>query len=96
MRPFVGETDKLYRLTLKRQAIRTLQRMPQQQAQRIRRVLDRLAENPDRRDLDISRLFGRPGFRLRIGNWRVIFDRNDEALVIDVLRIAARGQAYQD
>ena len=70
--------------------------MPQQQAQRIRQELDKLAENPNRRDLDIARLVGRPGFRLRIGHLRIIFDRNDDAQVIDILRIAPRGQAYQE
>ena len=70
--------------------------MPRQQAQRIRRTLDLLAENPNRRDLDVSSLIGRPGFRLRIGNLRIIFDRNDHAQVIDVLRIVPRGQAYQE
>ncbi len=82
-------------MTLKRQAIRALQKMPRQQAQRIRRQLDKLAENPDRRELDIAPLTGRTGFRLRVGDLRIIFERDDAALVIDVLRIAPRGQVYR-
>ena len=39
-------------------------------------------------------LRGRPGFRLRIGGWRVIFDRHEEAREIDVLRIGPRGDVY--
>ena len=70
--------------------------MPRQQAQRIRRELDQLAENPDRRDMDIATLTGRPGLRLRSGNLRIIFERDDAAQVIDVLRIAPRGQAYKE
>ena len=85
----------MYELTLKKQAIRALQRIPRQQAQRVRSELEKLIENPDREDLDISRLQGRPGFRLRVGDLRVIFDRDDENRVIDVLRIAPRGQAYR-
>ena len=84
-----------YELTIKRQPLRALQRMPRQQAQRIRRELDRLAENPNRRDVDIVALKGRPGFRLRVGDARIIVGRDDEAHVIDVLRIAPRGQAYK-
>ncbi|MYH63792.1 MAG: hypothetical protein F4148_19265 [Caldilineaceae bacterium SB0675_bin_29] len=38
---------------------------------------------------------GRPGFRLRVGGYRVIFERDDKARTIDVLRVAARGQAYR-
>ena len=41
--------------------------------------LERLAENPDRRDIDVEPLVGRPGFRLRVGDRRIIFDRDDEA-----------------
>ena len=69
--------------------------MPRQNAQRIRRELDKLAENPDRPDLDVSPLRGRPGFRLRVGDVRIIFERDDESRLIDVLRIAPRGQIYQ-
>ena len=87
--------NALYELTIKRQAIKALQNMPRQSAQRIRRELGKLAEQPNRRDIDVASLTGRPGFRLRVGDWRVIFTRDDEARVIDVLRIAPRGQAYK-
>ena len=70
--------------------------MPRHDAQRILRELERLAENPDRRDIDVEPLVGRPGFRLRVGDRRVIFDRDDEARIIDVLRIDSRGQVYKN
>ena len=85
----------MYTLTIKRHAIKVLQKMPRQYAHRIRRELDKVAEDPDRRDVDIDPLKGRPGFRLRVGDTRIIFERNDETRVIDVLRIAPRGQVYK-
>ena len=85
----------MYKLTFKRQAIKALRKMPSPPARRIRRELDELAENPDRRDLDVNALRGRRGFRLRVGEMRVIFERDDDACIIDVLRIAPRGQAYR-
>ena len=85
----------MYKLTFKRQAIKALRKMPSPPARRIRRELDELAENPDRRDLDVNALRGRRGFRLRVGEMRVIFERDDDASIIDVLRIAPRGQAYR-
>ena len=84
-----------YKLTIKRQAIKALQNMPRQNAQRIRRELDKLAAHPNRRDVDVASLTGRPGFRLRVGDWRIIFARDDTARVIDVLSIVPRGQAYK-
>lgn len=85
----------MYELTFKRQTIKALRQMPARQALRIRRELDELAESPDRRDLDVSPLRGHPGFRLRVGEMRIIFERDDDARVIDVLRIAPRGRAYR-
>ena len=41
-------------------------------------------------------LRGRPGFRLRVGTWRVIFERDEEAQTIDVLRIGPRGDVYKE
>ena len=85
----------MYKLTFKRQAIKALRKMPSPPARRIRRELDELAENPEGRDLDVNALRGRRGFRLRVGEMRVIFERDDDACIIDVLRIAPRGQAYR-
>ncbi|MGH2865350.1 MAG: type II toxin-antitoxin system RelE family toxin [Solirubrobacteraceae bacterium] len=34
-------------------------------------------------------------WRLRVGDWRVIFDRHDADRVIDVLVIGPRGRAYR-
>ena len=85
----------MYELTFKRQAIKALRKMPSPPARRIRRELDELAENPEGRDLDVNALRGRRGFRLRVGEMRVIFERDDDACIIDVLRIAPRGQAYR-
>ena len=87
--------NALYELTIKRQAVKALQNMPRQNAQRIRRELDKLAAQPNRRDIDVASLTGRPGFRLRVGDWRIIFTRDDKARVIDVLRIVPHGQAYK-
>ena len=85
----------MYELTFKRQAIKALRQMPARQALHIRRELDELSESPDRRDSDVRPLRGRPGFRLRVGETQIIFERDGDARVIDVLRIASRGQAYR-
>ena len=84
----------MYRIVVRKQGIKTLRGMGGPEARRVRAGLDKLAHDPDRRDLDVMPLRGRPGYRLRIGGWRVIFDRHDEAREIDVLRIGPRGDVY--
>ncbi len=43
---------------------------------------------------DVKKLQGRNGYRLRVGNYRVIFDRNGNVLYIE--RIDNRGQIYKE
>ena len=47
------------------------------------------------RDIDVTPLRGRPGLRLRVGPWRIIFERDEESRIIDVLRIGPRGDVYK-
>jgi mRNA interferase RelE/StbE len=45
---------------------------------------------------DTKRLVGGSGlWRLRVGDWRVIFERDDQARLVTVLAVYARGGAYE-
>ena len=43
---------------------------------------------------DIKKLQNRAGYRLRVGDFRVIFDSN--GVIIDIIDIGNRGQIYKD
>jgi mRNA interferase RelE/StbE len=45
---------------------------------------------------DVIRLKGSDEWRLRVGDWRVLFRRDPAARVILVLRVLPRGRAYRD
>lgn len=75
------------------QARKALRKMQPKTASRIVDAMELIAEDPDRRDLDIKSLQGRDGYRLRIGDWRVIYDI--DGYVIDVERIGPRGDVYK-
>ena len=85
----------MYKLTFKSQAVKYLRKMPKEDAARVRDGLAKLAEDPDRAKLDVKPLRARPGYRLRIGGTRVIFERDDGIRVIAVARIAPRGDVYK-
>ena len=42
-----------------------------------------------------TKLQGRPGYRLRVGDWRVIYEINKDEVVIIVMKIAPRGEVYR-
>lgn len=88
-------TKPPYAITLSKQALKFLARMPAAEGKRVRSALDRLAADPDRRDLDLQLLQGRPGRRLRVGGWRIIFRRDDAIRVLLIERIAPRGDVYK-
>ena len=85
----------MYKLTLKRQAIKALRKMPSPPARRIRRELDESAKNPRQTELGCERAEGTSRFQAARREMRVIIERYDDACIIDVLRIAPRGQAYR-
>ena len=85
----------MYRLTIRKQAIKALSKMSGEDAHRIRNELKKLAQNPVRVDIDVKPLRGRPGFRLRAGAWRVILERREQCGEIEILRIGQRGDVYK-
>jgi mRNA interferase RelE/StbE len=75
-------------------AIRALARIPAAAARRIRTRIEQYAANPASLANNVKRLQGRDGFRLRVGDYRVIF--NHDGVVMDVLHIGPRGSVYED
>ena len=84
----------MYTLKIRKQALKSFRKMPKRDATRLRNVLARLAEDPQSNDLDVVNLRGREGFRLRVGDWRIIFDRSDQIQEIEILRIGLRRDIY--
>lgn len=66
--------------------------MPAGMAKRIRAKIWQYAEKPEGLSNNVVRLQGSPYFRLRVGDWRVIFD--DQGVVLLVIRIGPRGGVY--
>jgi mRNA interferase RelE/StbE len=73
-------------------AIRALRRMPANSAQLIRSKIEAYAIDPASQANNVKALKGRDGFRLRVGDWRVILD--DQGNVLAVLDIGPRGGIY--
>jgi mRNA-degrading endonuclease RelE of RelBE toxin-antitoxin system len=78
-------------LFFRRQAVRDLRRLAVFERMRVLQRLDAIAHAPDEPHHDVLSVVGRTtGRRLRVGDWRVVF--NVTATSLDVLRIEHRRE----
>ncbi len=83
-----------YRIEVKPSAADALAKIPQPNRRRIARKIDRLADNP--RPRGARALEGRLSlYRIRIGDYRVIYQIQEAALLVLVVRIGSRGDVYR-
>lgn len=69
--------------------------MPRNTSQLLREKIERVAVDPFASIPNAKKLQGRSGYRLRVGDWRVIYEINNDQVVIIVIKIAPRGEVYQ-
>lgn len=85
----------MYEIFFKPEARKALLRMPKNQALLIRSKIEALKTNPYAPNHNVTKLQGIEGYRLRVGDWRVIYHLNDMNLEILVIKVASRGGIYQ-
>jgi len=61
--------------------------------ERVKRAIDGLAENP--RPMNCKKLKGREGWRIRAGNYRVVYDIDDSVRTVMVVTIGHRREVYR-
>ena len=83
-----GEGVKM-NITYYKQAVKALERIDTATKQRIKQGIENIPKG------DIKPLKGSDGdYRLRIGNWRVLFSYADDD-TLQIKRIAPRGEVYK-
>ena len=75
-----------------RDARRTLLKLPRPTAERIVSKIDQLAADPASLANNVKALKGGDGFRLRVGDYRVIY--TDTLTVLTIVKIGHRGGVY--
>lgn len=85
----------MYEVEYSRDALKALKAMPRNASGTIRSKLAALAADPFASNNNVIRLQGSDAYRLRVGDWRVIYGVHDGVLTIEVLKIRPRGGAYQ-
>ena len=82
-----------YRIYILRSAHRELAKLPIPAFERVRDAILELSENP--RPVGCLKLKGREGWRLRVGDYRVIYEIDDETGTVTVLHIGHRRDVYR-
>jgi mRNA interferase RelE/StbE len=78
-----------------REAAKALDKMPRNVREMVMGKIEAVASNPYAAHNNVTRLQGRPEFRLRVQDWRVIYRLLDDRVVMLVIKIGGRGQVYE-
>jgi len=87
--------SKIWRVQLSTDADKTFRRLPLDLRRRILAKLHELESDP--RPRGCRKLVGYEDlYRLRVGSWRIIYSIFDEEVLVVVIEISARGDAYRN
>ncbi len=85
-----------YAFRWRERAARQLRAIPQSTALTILKALTSLGDDPRRQDADIKKLVGYADrYRLRVGDYRVIYEIADEQLIVLIVGVGHRREAYR-
>ena len=85
-----------YTVTIERQPAKFLRALNDKRLHsRLRNAIDSLAENP--RAMGCEKMQGSPElYRVRVGDYRIIYEIRDAVLVVLVVKIGNRRDIYRD
>lgn len=86
-----------YNVFVTRRARKQLESLPVMTRERIAEAIGMLSHNPDDPALNVKALTNDPEakYRLRVGNYRVKYNRDDGIKVIEVVRVGHRKDIYR-
>ncbi len=90
----MSDRPRQYTVIMERQVEKALRRLPRELLSRVDRLITSLADEP--RPTGCKKLKGYDNlYRLRTGVWRIIYAVEDAVLIVLVIEIAPRDQAYR-
>jgi mRNA interferase RelE/StbE len=82
-----------YTVSIRKRAMKALEGINEPYYSSIKTAIFDLEKNP--RPQGYKKLKGRDGYRIRVGNYRVIYDIFDAILFIDVVELGHRKNIYE-
>jgi mRNA interferase RelE/StbE len=81
-----------YKLRFKRSVAKDLREIPKKDVRRILKRIDILAKDP--RPRGCEKLTDQERYRIRQGRYRVLYEIQDDMLLVVVVKVAKRSDAY--
>ncbi len=85
----------MYEVIYAKSAKQSLNKMQPAKVAQIISKIEEIALNPYDNHNNVTKLQGREGYRLRVGDWRILYSLNNNKLILLVLEVLPRGSAYK-
>ena len=82
-----------YRITIKKSAAKELEALAKKDLQRIIKRIQTLAQNP--RPDGSQKLSGKEQYRIRQGDYRIVYSIEDKDSLVDIVKIGHRREIYR-
>jgi len=82
-----------YNVTLKKRAIKALEKINEPYYTNIKEAIYSLADNP--RPAGYIKLKGRDGYRIRVADYRIMYDIFDDVLLVDFIDFGHRKDIFE-
>jgi len=82
-----------YNVTLKKRAIKSLTKINEPYYSNIKEAIYNLVNDP--RPLGYKKLKGRNAYRIRVADYRIIYEIFDDVLLVDVVNLGHRKNIYK-
>lgn len=82
-----------YNIVIRKQVVKTLEKINEPYYSNIKEAIYNLANNP--RPKGYKKLKGRDAYRIRIANYRIVYDILDDMLIVEVIKVGHRKNIYE-
>jgi len=82
-----------YKVTVKKSAAKELEAIPKKDLRKIVKRIQSLVENP--RPPGSQKLSGQEQYRVRQGDYRIVYSIDDEDSIVDIIKIGHRREIYR-
>jgi mRNA interferase RelE/StbE len=83
----------MYKIRLSNKVVKYLELLPKKDFLKIDTAILSLKINP--RPIGIKKLVDIDGYRIRVGNYRILFTIDDDIKIVSIYKVAPRKDAYR-